>query len=88
MTSSGLGFGPDPPQEAEDGLDEERWRQKLSVEEMSQSIEMADIVAFEFEPRSICLADLDDDAFDLLEGIRNDATTRRLQIGLLPFMLP
>src|SRR3546814_13714972 len=50
-----------PAQNAEDGLDEERRRDQLPVEKVSQGIEMPDIIAFKLETSAMPLAERPED---------------------------
>ena len=49
---------------------------------------MADVVAFKLEPGAVALAQLLDDALDILEGIAEDEVVGGVQVGLLPRELP
>ena len=53
-----LGMRADAAEDAEDRLHEQRRLDQLAVEEMRQRVEMADVVAFEFEARAVALAEL------------------------------
>src|SRR3546814_13535641 len=69
-----------PAQNAEDGLDEERRRDQLPVEKVSQGIEMPDIIAFKLETSAMPLAERLEDILDILECIAENQVPRGLQI--------
>src|SRR3546814_6434711 len=69
-----------PAQNAEDGLDEERRRDQLPVEKVSQGIEMPDIIAFKLETSAMPLAERLEDILDILECIAENPVPRGLQI--------
>ena len=81
-------FGPDAAQNAEDRLNQERRLDDLAVQKVGQVVEMADVVAFVLEPGAVVLAERLDDAFDVLEGIAENAVLRAPEIGLFPIVLP
>src|SRR3546814_9016879 len=76
-----------PAQNAEDGLDEERRRDQLPVEKVSQGIEMPDIIAFKLETSAMPLAERLEDILDILECIAENPVPRGLQILRLPALL-
>src|SRR5215467_12905525 len=61
-----LGIGADPAKDAEDRLHEERRLDEAALEEVREVIEMADIVAFELEARTVSLSEFLKDEFDIL----------------------
>src|SRR3546814_16824899 len=65
-----------PAQNAEDGLDEERRRDQLPVEKVSQGIEMPDIIAFKLETCANTLAARLDTILDILECITENHIPR------------
>jgi hypothetical protein len=51
-----LGIGADATEDAEDRLHEQRRLHNPALEEMGERVEMADVVALEFEARAAALA--------------------------------
>src|SRR5260221_9589184 len=82
-----LGIGGDADENPEDALHQERRLHQLAVEEMSERIEMADIVALELEARAVRLAEVLEDVFDVLEGVAEDEVARVLEMLALPVVL-
>ena len=83
-----MGLGADAAQDAEYRLHEE-WRlNEFFVDEMSQIVEVSDIVAFVLEARTVLLAERFEDALDIAERIAEDEIVAPLQVWLLPVMLP
>ena len=76
----------DAAEEAEDRLDEERRLDQPAVDEMRQRVEMADVVALDFEARAVLGAG-GEDVGDVLEGVLEDAVVRAFEIGALPVVL-
>ena len=64
-----LAVGADAAEDAEDGLHEERRLDQAAVEEVSEIVEMADVVAFELEARAVALAQVLKNALDILECV-------------------
>ena len=75
-----------PPEEAKDGLDKE-WRlDEAPVEKMRQAVEMADVVAFEFET-CVVVRTRPQHEFDVAEGVAKHAVPAVLKALRLPRML-
>ena len=51
-------IGADAPQNAEDGLHEQRRLHELAVEEVCQGVEVPDVIALELEARAVAFAQL------------------------------
>src|SRR5216684_5296750 len=83
-----LGIGPDAAENAEDRLHEERRLDQLAVEKMSKRIEVADIVALEFELRAATLAELLKNMLDIFESIPENEIPRVFQVLRLPVEFP
>ena len=60
---------------------------KAAVEEVSRRVAMADVVAFDFEPRLVAVAGFEDMG-DVAEGVLEDAVVAACQVGQLPVLLP
>jgi len=83
-----LGLGADAAQDAEYRLHEE-WRlNEFFVDEMSQIVEVSDIVAFVLEARTMLFAEGFEDALDIAERIAEDEIVAPVQVWLLPVILP
>src|SRR3546814_15758114 len=76
-----------PAQNAEDGLDEERRRDQLPVEKVSQGIEMPDIIAFKLKTSAMTLAERLEDIPDSIECIAENTVPRGIQILRLTTLL-
>ena len=81
------GSGADAAQNAEHRLDEQRRLHQPAVEEMRQRIEMADIVAFEFEARAVALAQPLKNLLDVGERVAEDESLERFEMLALPLVL-
>ena len=81
-----LRFGADAAEDAEDRLHEERRLDELAIEEVGERVEMADIVAFEFEAHAVALAEPLQYELDIAEGVAEDEVLRALEMLALPFM--
>ena len=79
-----LGVGADAAEDAEDRLHEQRRLDQPAVEEMREVVEVADIVAFELEPRAAALAQILQDPLDIVEGIAEDEIARHFEMLRLP----
>ena len=77
----------DAAHDAEDALHEERRLHQAAIGEVRQIVEMADVIAFEFEA---CAqrSELAHPSLDLREGIRQDEILGGFQIRLLPAVAP
>jgi hypothetical protein len=83
-----LGLGADAAEDAEYRLHEE-WRpNELFVDEVSQIVEVSDIVAFVLEARTVLLAERFEDAFNIAKRVAEDEIVAPAQVWLLPVMLP
>ncbi|KAG0922615.1 hypothetical protein G6F31_019849 [Rhizopus arrhizus] len=76
----------DAAQDAEHGLDERRRLHQPAVDEVRQVVEVADVVALEFEARAIGVAERQD-GFDVLIGVAEDQRAAVLQVFPFPVML-
>src|SRR6266404_5306654 len=74
-------------QNAEDRLNEEGRRHQLAIQKMRQRIEVAGVVALEFELRAVPPAQFLQDRLDILEGVLEDPVAGRFQMRGLPLML-
>ena len=80
-------IGADPAQYAEDHLDEERRLYRAAIDEMSEIIEVPDIITFMLEPRT-CFAHRLKNRCDVAEGVAEDEVVRAEDVILLPIMFP
>ena len=76
----------DAAQEAKDGLDKERRLDEAPVEKMRQAVEMADVVAFEFET-CVVVRTRPQHELDGAEGVAKHAVPAVLKALRLPRML-
>src|SRR5699024_513294 len=67
-----VGVRADPPEDAEDRLDEERRLDEAPVEKMREIVEVADIVALELEARATVLAQAFQYLLDVLKRVTED----------------
>src|ERR1700689_3150068 len=79
-----VGIGADAAEDAENGLDEERRLDQLAVEEMSERVEVPDVVAFELKARAVAFAQILQAALDILKGVLEDEVARHLQVFRFP----
>src|SRR5215471_16394576 len=77
-------IGADAAEDPEDRLHEQRRLNQPAIEEMSQIIEVADIVALEFEPDAATLPQILQDPLDVLEGVAEDEVARHFEMPRLP----
>src|ERR1700683_2016362 len=83
-----LGLGADAAQDAEYRLHKE-WRlNELFIDEVSQLVEVSDVVAFVFEARAVLFAERLEDTLDIAERITEDEIVAPTQVWLLPVVLP
>src|ERR1700722_17289604 len=83
-----LGLGAHAAEDAEYRLHEE-WRlNEFFVDEVTQIVEVSDIVAFVLESRTMLLAERFEDAFDIAKRVAEDEIVAPAQVWLLPGMLP
>src|SRR5437762_9649513 len=80
-----FGMRPDAAQDAEHALNEERRLHHAAIGKMRQRVQMANIIAFDFEARPI-LRTRGENVFDILEGVLEDALARAFEIRALPVM--
>src|SRR4029077_6859354 len=78
----------DTAENAKDRLNEKRRFDQASIEKMREIVEVADIVAFEFETRAAPLPQIFQDPLDILESVAEDKVPRHFQELWLPGMLP
>ena len=71
-----LRIRPDPAQDPEDRLHEERPLHHFAVHHVGQVVEVPDIVALELEPRPVPLAQPLDDVLHVLERVAEDVIVR------------
>ena len=79
-----LRVGADPAENAEDRLHEKRRLDQPAIEEMREIVEVADIVALELETGAAALAQLLQDALDVLERVAEDEVARHFEVLRLP----
>jgi hypothetical protein len=48
-----IDFSPDPAQNTQAKLDEQRWLIEFALDEMGEIVEVSDIVAFKLEPAAV-----------------------------------
>src|SRR5262245_43375419 len=78
-----LRMRPDAAENAEHGLDEEGWLDDAAIGEMAQCIEMADVIALDFEAGAVLGAGLEN-VFDIREGVLEDTLPRAFEVRTLP----
>src|SRR5262249_6218436 len=76
---------PDPAEDSEHRLHEQRWLHQAAIEEMPQRVEMTDVVAFDLETRAVSGAGCQN-VLDVGEGILEHALLRIFEIGLFPIV--
>jgi len=81
-----LGMGADAAENAEYRLHEQRRLDQAAIEEVREIVEVADVVALEFEPRLVVLAGREDE-FDILESVAEDEIAGAFEIRPLPVEL-
>src|SRR6266496_498365 len=81
-----FGMRADAPQNSKNSL-HKQWRlDQAASDEVMQVVEMARVVAFKFEARSI-FAQCPDDEFNLFVGVAKDNVPRAFQSPHLPLVL-
>src|SRR5215813_3125806 len=81
-------IGADPAQDAEDHLHEERRLDPALIDEPSEIVEMAKIIAFKLEFRAMAMAQLLHHIFDVAERVAEDEVPAHLQETRLPIVFP
>ncbi len=76
----------DAAQDAEDALDEQRRTDHLAVQEMTEVVQVADVVALALESGVVLRAGAEDLA-DVLEGVLEHQVAAVLQVVALPLVL-
>ena len=81
-----LEMGAVATQTAKDGLHKERGLDQPAIHEMRKVVEMAGVIAFEFEPRAIGIPDLQD-VLDIRKGVLEHQIAAGFQMLPLPGVL-
>ena len=76
----------DTTKNTEDRLYEERWPDQAPVKEVGQRVEVADIVALEFETHSMIFTKNLEDVLDIFERVAENKVSRVFQVAPLPVM--
>src|SRR5436190_19487792 len=76
----------DAAENAEHGLDEERRLHQAAIGEMTQRVQVPDVVALDLEARAVRATGVED-VLDVLERVLEDAIVRSREVGALPVEL-
>jgi hypothetical protein len=87
MTKRFSGSGPRPPENSEDGLNEERRLDDVAIDKVGKIIEVANVVALDFEA-STALSKIAKNVFNVGEGILEDKVFHALDLLFFPVITP
>jgi len=79
MTKRFSGSGPRPPENSEDGLNEERRLDDVAIDKVGKIIEVANVVALDFQA-STALSKIAKNVFNVGEGILEDKVFHALDL--------